>query len=337
MDSTYASGTTSGYDLATAQFLSSMVGLAYDQFANPSWNGQIPAAQVPAGFTQVAAFQVPEIDLDDAVNQFLAAHPELMPLVATEPVQLSDVQATALNAQLSAALQDQALLAQIAAGAAPQWFGFALAPTGANTSPVNVISIRGTRTAYEWVMDASAVQVPVPLVWFSDGHFKLARAHLGFLILFAFLAPQITTAVGSFDASVGTQVAGHSLGSALATLASLYVKLPNLGQPVEMYNMASPRVGDSTFVSAFNYFVPAYRIVNLSDLVPELPPTSATVTVDGHTVSVQYGDVGQEWSYLWQTGNVGDNHGWVDNYNPAIQQGVPTDAARTFPNSGIPC
>jgi hypothetical protein len=334
---TATSSSATGYDLSTAQFLSSMVGLAYAQFDNPSWNGQIPASQVPAGFTQVAAFQVPEIDLSDAVDQFLAARPGLMPLVTTEPVNLSDAQALALNAQLSAALQDQALLAQIAAGAQMQWFGFALAPTSGNASPANVIAIRGTRTAYEWALDATAVQVPVPLVWFSDGHFKLARAHLGFLILFAYLAPQISTAVESFDASAGTQVAGHSLGSALATFASIYVKLPNLGQAVEMYNMATPRVGDDTFVSAFNYFVPAYRIVNLSDLIPELPPTSATITVEGHTVCVQYGDVGQEWSYLWQTGDVGNNHGWQNNYDPAVQQAVPTDAARTYPNSGIPC
>lgn len=336
MDAATYSGT--GYDLATAQFLSTMVGLAYAQFDNPSWNGQIPADQLPDGYTQVGAFTVPELDLDDAVDQFLAAHPELMPLVTTGVTDLAAEQATALNAQLSSALQDQALLAQIAAGSTPQWFGFALAPASGNTTGSNIIAIRGTRTAVEWAMDATAVQVPVPLGWFSNGQFKLARVHLGFLILFAYLAPQVSTATGQFVSTAGTLVTGHSLGSALATLTSIYVKLFNLLWPVQMYNQATPRVGDNTFVSAYNYFIPnAFRIVNLSDLVPELPPTSATITVHGYKVSVQYGNVGQEWSYLWQTGNVGDNHGWQANYDVATQGGVPTDAPRTYPNSGIPC
>lgn len=335
MDATVASAT--GYQPSTATFLSSMVGLAYDQFANPAWNGQIPAGQVPAGYAQVAAFKVPEIDLDAAVDQFLAAHPELMPLVTTDVTDLSAADATALNAQLSSALQDPVLLGQIAAGSTPQWFGFALAPTAANLGAPNVIAIRGTRTAYEWVIDATAVQVPIPFGWYSDGKFKLARVHLGFLILFAYLAPQIVAATGEFTSTAGTQVAGHSLGSSLATLAAGFVKVKNLLAPVQLYTLATPRVGNDAFVSAFDFFVDAYRIVNLSDLVPELPPTSAVIKYKDHMVSVQYGDVGQEWSYLWQTGNVGDNHGWEANYNVAIQGNVPTSQARTYPNSGIPC
>jgi hypothetical protein len=328
------------YDPATAKFLSGMVGLAYQQFANPSWNGQIPASLVPAGYAQVAAFSVPELDLDVAVDRFLQLHPELMPLVATDVMELSDADATALNAHLSTTLQDPAVLAQLAVGFERQWFGFALKPVQGNPSPANVVAIRGTRTAFEWAIDATAVQVPVPLGWFSNGRFRLARVHLGFLILFAFLAEQMSAAADEFDKGllVPTQVAGHSLGSALATLSAIWVKLHHLFHPVKLYLMATPRVGNDAFVSAFNFFVPAaFSIVNLSDLVPELPPTSATVTIRGHTVSVQYGNVGTEWSYLWQTGNVGTNHAWQTNYDPAIQAKVPTSARRSYPNTGIPC
>jgi len=327
-----------GYQTATAKFLSTMVGLAYQQFENAGWNGQIPSTLVPTGFTQVAAFKVPELDLDAAADRLLQMHPELMPLVTTDVTALSAAQATALNGRLSAALQDAAVLDQLAAGVAPQWFGLALAPTSGNASPANVISIRGTRTIYEWAINATGVQVPIPLAWFSDGRFKLARVHLGFLILFAFLAPQITAASAQFNSAAPTQVTGHSLGSALATFASIFVKLTNLFRPVQMYNLASPRVGNSTFVSAYDFFVPdSYRIANLSDLVPELPPTSLSIPFHGHTVSVQYGHVGTEWSYLWQTGNVVGNHAWETNYDPAIQSAVPTSAARKYPNTGIPC
>lgn len=336
MDADLLSAT--GFQSGTAKFLSSMVGLAYQQFDNPAWNGQLPATLVPPGFTQVAAFKVPELDLDAATRRFLDIHPELMPLVAQDVTAMADADAVRLNRVLSDALQDGDTLAQLALGVQWQWFGFALAPTSDNPSPVNVISLRGTRTAFEWAMDATAVQVPIPLGWFSDGKFKLARVHLGFLILFAFLAPQVTAATAQLDASAATQVAGHSLGSALATLSSIFVKLNHLFRPVQMYTLATPRVGNAIFASVYGFFVPdAFRIVNLSDLVPELPPTSATLTIRGYTVTVQYSDVGQEWSYLWQTGNVGTNHAWQTNYDPAVQASVPTSAARVYPNSGIPC
>lgn len=335
---TAAIGSSTAYDLATAQFLSTNVGLAYQQFDNPQWNGQIPADLLPEGYTQIAAFKVPELNLEAAQQTFLSLHPQLRPLTSANLAALSDADALALNQQLTTALEDPATLnAIITSAAAPLaddagigsvWFGFALAPTSENLTGSNTIAIRGTRTPQEWALDATALLVPVPLPWFSDGKLKFSRVHLGFLILFAFLKPQMDAAVKQFNANAtGTLVAGHSLGGALATLTSVYVKLTNLLTPLQMYNQASPRVGDPTFVSAYNWFVPSsFRIVNLADVVPVLPP-----------VSFGYGDVGTEYSYLWQTGDVGNNHGWAFNYDPSTQKGIPTDAARSYPNTGIPC
>lgn len=343
-----ATTTSTAYDNATAQFLSNVAGLANAQFDNPSWNGDIPADLVPAGYTQIAKFQVPDLDLDRAVDVFLTAHPELHPLVHADAAALVDAEAQVLNRQLSDALEDPATLSAIAAAAAPPqgraditpaWFGFALAPTSDNLTGSNVVAYRGTRTAVEWVVDATAVQVPVPLAWFSDGKLKWARVHLGFLIWFAFVRPQVDAAVQQFNPNaVSTQLTGHSLGGAITTLTSLYLKLGSLLTPMQSYPLASPRVGDSTFASAYDFYVPStFRIVNLSDWVPVVPPTSATIVVRGVVVSVQYTHVGQEWSYLWQTGDLGTNHFLKSNYNPAIIANVPTDAARTYPNSGVPC
>lgn len=345
MDAAIGSSAT-GYDQPTAEFLSSLVGLAYAQFDDSSPNGQVPA---PPGYTQIAAFKVPNLDIDTAVDTFLAAHPELQPLVASDVTALSADTAQALNLQLSNALEDPATLSAIAAAATPPeataaglaevWFGFALAPVAGNVTGSNIVAFRGTRTVVEWGIDATAVQVPVPLAWFSDGKLKLARVHLGFLILFAYLKPQLDTAATKLNsAAAGTQVTGHSLGGAVTALTSIYLKLTSLLTPLQSYSQASPRVGDKTFVSAYNYFVPStFRIVNLADLVPILPPTSLTIVVRGVPVSVQYAHVGQEYSYLWQTGDVGNNHGWQINYNVATCNGVPTSAPRTYPNTGIPC
>ena len=51
------------------------------------------------------------------------------------------------------------------------YFGFAL--TSAN---YNIIALRGTRTQFEWAIDASLPQVPVPLVWYHHQKFELARS-----------------------------------------------------------------------------------------------------------------------------------------------------------------
>lgn len=343
-----ATTTPTCYDNATAQFLSNVALLANAQYDNPSWNGDIPADLVPPGYTQIAKFVVPNLELDKAVDAFLTMHPELRPLVHTDLAALVDDEVRALNTRLSDALEDPATLSAIAAAAtAPQseaeittaWFGFALAPTADNLTGSNVVAFRGTRTAVEWVVDAAAVQVPVPLVWFSDGQLKFARVHLGFLIWFAFVRPQLDAALPLFNPNaVSTQLTGHSLGAAIATLTSVYLKLGSLLTPMQTYPLASPRVGDRTFKSAYDFYVPStFRIVNLTDWVPVVPPTELTIVVDGVTISIQYSDVGQEWSYLWQTGDLNTNHSLKINYNPSIIADVPTDAARNYPNTGIPC
>jgi hypothetical protein len=341
-----AVATTTGYSPATAQSLSSLVGLAYEQFDTPWPNGQIPSDQLPDGYTQVAAFQVPELDLDAAVKQFLANNPDLQPLTQpTAYAALDSAAQAALNQRLATALDQMVTLAQVpiatqsgstpASSIVPQWFGFALAPTSSNVGAPNLIAIRGTRTVEEWTLDATAFQVPVPLVWFNQNNQLVpTRVHLGFLILFAFLKPQLDAAFQQFS-SAGTQVAGHSLGSALATLASVYTAVLRFPATVQMYNQASPRVGDPEFVGAFNALVPdAYRIVNLGDMVPMLPPTQISLPVEG---LLTYAHVGQEWAYLWQTGNVGGNHFYDTNYSVAVKNGYPTNGACTYRDYQVSC
>ena len=63
-------------------------------------------------------------------------------------------------------------------------------------------------------------------------------------------------------------VTGHSLGGAMATLAS--VRLTDEGYKVRaVYTYGSPRVGDRVFRDS--YRLANYRFVNDNDLVPHLP------------------------------------------------------------------
>jgi hypothetical protein len=73
-------------------------------------------------------------------------------------------------------------------------------------------------------------------------------------------------------AKMSVTVAGHSLGSALATL---YVADNSVKKKVEtplLCTLASPRVGDWTFKTTFdNLGIPSWRIVNEPDVVPRVP------------------------------------------------------------------
>lgn len=73
-------------------------------------------------------------------------------------------------------------------------------------------------------------------------------------------------------AKISIIVAGHSLGSALATL---YVAENSLKQQVQtplLCTLASPRVGDQAFATKFDTLgMGSWRIVNKPDVVPDLP------------------------------------------------------------------
>jgi triacylglycerol lipase len=299
------------YDTTLSKLLAQVCELTYVQYKNgppPGNNGNI---QPPTGYTQIASFTAPEINPTQVrlLNQSILAGP-LPPLVPQ-------------NIECSAQVQDRVhtLFPQIQ----DVYFGFAL-----TSSTYNIIALRGTQSDFEWVLDATIPQVPVPLVWYNHGKFQLAQVHLGFLIFFAMLADQIVEAAKQFNPALPCLVTGHSLGGALAVLASPALKILLPAQTFEMYNFAGPRVGDPIFVDAYNFFVPeSYRVVNLSDVVPMLPPS-----VVFHW---QYGDVGQEWSFLNQSGNIAGNHALIgpNNYTDAVNLAIPTNAPRVYPVTGL--
>ncbi len=62
-------------------------------------------------------------------------------------------------------------------------------------------------------------------------------------------------------------ITGHSLGGAVATIATSKLKRPNLGA---CYTFGSPRVGNPEF-DADLIKVPVYRVQNSSDAVTRVP------------------------------------------------------------------
>ena len=152
------------------------------------------------------------------------------------------------------------------------------------------MALRGTQTPMEWLSDLMFIQVPVPLVWFKNRKPEVARAHFGFLFLYAFLFDQIKRAGDNLENVKTCYVTGHSLGGALSVLAALtlgLISFPLGGKTgkVQMYSYAGPRVGDPVFYD--------------------------------------------------QTGDVAGNHSLQNNYTPALQANVVTNAKRVYPTSGL--
>jgi len=287
------------YDTNLSQQMAAFCELTYQQYQNglpPANNGSVP---MPTGFTQIASFTAPEISLNSAN---LAAYKKVQWQTLTTSNEIKPM----------------------AVGVQDVYFGFA-----ATSATYNVVAVRGTRSTFEWALDADIPQVPVPLVWYHNGNFEVAKVHMGFLIAYSFLVEQIITACQQFDNSLPCLVTGHSLGAALATLAAPSIELLTGNPNVQMYNFASPRVGNPAFVGAYSALIPqSYRVVNLADVVPMVPPTN---------LFWDYEHVPTEWSFLNQTGNIVGNHALIgaDNYIAAVTQNIPTDAARTYPVSGL--
>lgn len=112
--------------------------------------------------------------------------------------------------------------------------------------------------------------------WRTNFNFKLSeietdigivRIHSGFLEAYrefeAELHADIKTLIGD---NIGLYTTGHSLGGALAQIASAALKIENLAA---CYSFGAPRIGTQKFDEYVK--CPHYRIVNSWDVVPTIP------------------------------------------------------------------
>lgn len=77
------------------------------------------------------------------------------------------------------------------------------------------------------------------------------------------------------NASKPLYITGHSLGGALATVATKFIHHP--GGLAACYTFGSPRVGNDDWIN--NIKTPIHRLVNAADCVTMLPPGDVTVTL----------------------------------------------------------
>ena len=185
----------------------------------------------------------------------------------------------------------------------------------------NVLVFRGTQTQAEWLKNLNARQVPYVA---PDGN-TYGKVHEGFHDLMRQLRPSLKEVVAQLDPTLPCYVTGHSLGAAIATLIAMEISylVPEMKENIRLYSYAGPRVGSPDFVRAHSQRIPnAYRVINLGDAVPLLPPV---------TMADSYVHVGEEWSFLVQSGDALLNH-VVDTYREAMDRRLETAATDTQVN-----
>jgi len=171
---------------------------------------------------------------------------------------------------------------------------------------------RGTESPSDWSENLKSHHASYSLV---AGYGKV---HQGFFSIYETMRNQIHDCLQKISEPKRLYITGHSLGSSLSTLSVPDV-ITNMNYaadlPVVHYNLASPRVGDSSFAEAYNANgVLTYRVVNTCDVVPTVP-LSATA---GELSIPLYKHVGIPVNFTAQYGSIVGNHSVSDSYLYAL-------------------
>ncbi|BAY41982.1 lipase class 3 (plasmid) [Nostoc sp. NIES-2111] len=224
------------------------------------------------------------------------------------------------------------------------------------------VVFRGTREAAEWFNNFR----PKPAVFLKDK--SLGEVRNGFNLIYTsekenpnldkFLSsrkfPPINETIAQFfetELTNGSEVfiTGHSLGAGLATLAALHIhkiaEKKNVSPSIQLYTIASPRVGDETFAKYFDNFekIKSFRIINSEDIIQSIPFPSTQVVDDetfngmseskkrrfeflrnflkritGGQSEKHYQHVGIPITFTKQTGTIAGNHNLTETYRKAL-------------------
>ena len=203
----------------------------------------------------------------------------------------------------------------------PVFVGFIIA-----SDKGNIIAFRGTQTQIEWWRNLQATQKkyfdPKTRQQYGkvhQGYFKIVREQINSALI---------KAVKQLDPNIPCYITGHSLGGAVATLSAIEIALlvPEIREQIQLYTYAAPRIGDRNFAQAHSQLIPnSYRIANLSDSVPLVPP----IKIQNRFTTANYAHVGQKWTFTAQFGDVLLNH-VVDTYRMAIESQQETMQSDPF-------
>lgn len=193
-------------------------------------------------------------------------------------------------------------------------FGFVL-----ESERGTILAFRGTSSESDWITDIIAQQVS-----FKPAG-KSCKTHRGFTDVYLSARDDVYRLLGETDRNKPLFVTGHSLGGALATLASVDVAVNRKPASLITYTFGSPRVGDPDFVRCYNNAVPiSFRVQNEYDVVPHLPPL--VYSAPRSDKKYYYLHVKEEAKRSFRNGSVGANH-VIGSYFADLAREAPVFAA----------
>jgi len=183
-----------------------------------------------------------------------------------------------------------------------------------------VVAFRGTEFLHDWLDDFDFIPTPYAPI---PGR---GTVHQGFQLVYYSIRGNLREIVAQQAPKCSELlITGHSLGGALCALAA-----PDLLNDVAadlspiVYTWAEPRVGHNDFVSfSDTHLNVCYRIVNVWDVVPHLPPVLAAYQHEGNSVTIDSGF----------SLDVVRNHVLATGYDPGItswNQSHPVEATKHF-------
>lgn len=181
-----------------------------------------------------------------------------------------------------------------------------------------VLAFRGSSSPRNLDEDVEFTLTPlnVPGTSCSD-----CKVHAGFQKVYNKIAESVSSAVSDVmvkNSGSSLVVTGHSLGGALAAIAS--TALAAQGQKATTYTFGEPRNGDAAWASYVNGKVPNYfRVTHYNDGVPQIPPT---------LLGFQHHGV-EHWESL-QNGNTASSTYRCEGIEPTVRF---TDRGSTFSKS----
>ena len=150
--------------------------------------------------------------------------------------------------------------------------GFVASRLGGPGPGMAVLSFRGTESTRDWMTNLDLRQDSV-MSRNPESPATVGKVHAGFNEAYLSVEAQIESALHGYE-HLPLYLTGHSLGGALATLATWYLTGDRLAA---CYTFGAPRVGDDQLLNRFR--TPIYRIVNGADPVPFVPPCAATISI----------------------------------------------------------
>jgi len=128
-----------------------------------------------------------------------------------------------------------------------------------------ILAFKGTTSIEDWLTNVKIRKV--------TGSLGGTKVHSGFKSALDCVWARVESTVSEFQngKSHSLWITGHSLGGALATLAT--ARFLDSGRAVKaLYTLGQPRVGDEAFSDVFNVsFSSVYRLVNNEDIVTRIP------------------------------------------------------------------